>query len=137
MVSSEGHYPLREGISLMIPLQKTPRNLINDPCFWISGSLVVWISGSLVWNTATGSCLCWEACADARGTFAAGGWSTRGGGCGSFASLALEEASVAFIGECKSNGIGVIAISILGKGKADHGGLKQSFAAVRTLQIKG
>jgi hypothetical protein len=46
--------------------------------------------------------------------------------------LALEEASVAFIGECKCNGIGVIAISILGKGKADHGGLKQSFAAVRT-----
>ena len=93
---------------------------------------MVWISGSLVWNTATGSCLCWEACADARGTFAAGGWRTRGGGCGSFASLALEEASVAFIGECKCNGIGVIAISILGKGKADHGGLKQSFAVVRT-----
>jgi hypothetical protein len=34
--------------------------------------------------------------------------------------LALKEASVALISKWQSNGIGIIAIRILGKGKADH-----------------
>ena len=93
---------------------------------------LVWISGSLdIGITATGSCACREACAGGRRTFAVGGRRARGR-C-SVASLALEEASAAFIGESKSNGIGVISIRILGKGKADHGGLEQDFAAVCTF----
>jgi hypothetical protein len=49
--------------------------------------------------------------------------------------LGVGGSGVAFIGECKSNGIGVIAIRILDKGKTDHGGLQQKLAAVRILQI--
>jgi hypothetical protein len=44
--------------------------------------------------------------------------------------LSLEEASVALISEWQANGIGVIAIGILGKGKADHSRLQQNFASV-------
>ncbi len=67
----------------------------------------------------------------------AGGRHTRRRCCDSircsFTSLALEEASMAFVCESKSNGIGVIPIRVLGKGKADHGGLEQDFAAICTL----
>ncbi len=62
--------------------------------------------------------------------------SVGGGSCydirGSSFCLALEEARVALISEWKANGIGVIAIGILGKGKAEHSRLQQDFAAVRT-----
>ena len=40
---------------------------------------------------------------------------------------------MAFVCESESNGIGVIPIRVLGKGKADHGGLEQDFAAICTL----